>query len=390
MLEAAQSISLNANQIVSYDVVLCDNIMDVVSKCVDFDAEDDTNTVRGVFVDAGLPEQFKRHFLEKLSSIGAHYVATEVPGDEENKVLPEVLKVVKQMNALGVKRRSAPCIVIGGGVALDVVGFAASLYRCGVPYIRVPTTLLSMVDVGVAAKTAANYLGYKNRIGTFHPAALTLVFPEYLSTLPRRQISNGAGEIFKLAVIKDKDLFDTLDHYGPTFISARELYSDETKDIILRSLNGMAVELENNLWEHNLQRVVDYGHSFSPLVEMTYINELLHGEAVTLDCLFSAILSFNRGHLSGEELERLFNVANKLGLPTFHSGFADIPLLERALKDTTIHRNGSQNLPLMDGIGSALFVNDVSSDEIQRASKLMAQLSTLFKLLKNNINLDYK
>ncbi|MGL6236147.1 MAG: sedoheptulose 7-phosphate cyclase [Segniliparus sp.] len=374
-MESEQSLSLSAKQTVSYNVELCDSVENLISKCVESGTRSDLEAKRAVFIDQGLPSQFKQQFLEGLQEVGLSYSVLEIPGDEENKALPNVLTVVEHLNKLGVKRRSAPSIVVGGGVTLDVVGLATSLYRRGVPYIRVPTTLLSMVDVGVAAKTGANHLGYRNRIGTFHPAMLTLVFPGYLSTLPRRQMSNGAGEIFKLAVIKDNTLFEILENRGSDFVEFSKSVEGEIKKIIFRALKGMAVELEGNLWEHDLQRVVDYGHSFSPLVEMTYISELLHGEAVTLDCLFSAVLSFNRGYLCESDLQRLFDVARRLLLPTFHRGFTDIGLLERALADTTVHRNGEQHLPLPSSIGSAIFVNDLTSEEIRKASALMAQLS---------------
>ncbi|GBR19047.1 sedoheptulose 7-phosphate cyclase [Asaia spathodeae] len=373
MMTANRNVSIRAKQIVSYDIALCSTTAETIARIVDH-----SSGHRLIFVDEGLPPQHRDEFLNQLTAAGVTFTVRSVPGDEENKTLPNVLDVVKAMNECGVKRRSAPSIVIGGGVALDIVGFAASLYRRGVPYIRVPTTLLSMVDVSVAAKTAANHLGYRNRIGTFHPASLTLVNMDYLGTLPRRHVANGSGEIFKLAVIKDAKLFDLIEAYSfslaksPDDIFERE--KEAIGEIIFRSIAGMAEELEPNLWEGNLERVVDYGHTFSPLVEMTHIAELLHGEAVALDCLFSAIISYHRGTLSRRALERLFQVAYRLDLPVFHHGFQNIALLIDAIADSAIHRDGKQNAPLMSGIGSAYFVNDIDETEIMRAAEAMKRI----------------
>lgn len=368
-----KNVSIRAQQVVSYDIALCSDLSETIEKIGKH-----SDGHRLIFIDDGLPELHRQKFLAELNAQNISYTLRSVPGNEENKTLPNVLDVVAAMNECGVKRRSAPCIVLGGGVALDIVGFAASLYRRGVPYIRIPTTLLSMVDVSVAAKTAANHLGYRNRIGTFHPASLTLINMEYLSTLPRRHIANGSGEIFKLAVIKDAKLFDLIEQYSrrlaesPDDIFERE--RDTIAEIIYRSIAGMAEELEPNLWEGNLERVVDYGHTFSPLVEMTHISELLHGEAVALDCLFSAIISYHRGTLSRRALERLFRVAHRLDLPVFHHGFQDIALLIDAIADSAIHRDGKQNAPLMSGIGSAYFANDIDETEIMRAAEAMKRI----------------
>jgi 3-dehydroquinate synthase len=116
-------------------------------------------------------------------------------------------------------------------------------------------------------------------------------------------------------------------------------------------VQGMIEELENNLWEKNLERCVDYGHSFSPIIEMKSlvdpnIPELLHGQAVTLDVIFSSILSYNRNYLSLNDVKRIIDTAKNMNLPTYHVSFTDPLLLFESLQDTTKHRNGNQNLPI--------------------------------------------
>jgi 3-dehydroquinate synthase len=137
----------------------------------------------------------------------------------------------------------------------------------------------------------------------------------------------------------------------------------------------MMNNLQNNLWEDNLMRAVDFGHSFSPLIEQDSLPELLHGEAVALDCLFSSCLSFNRGLLDEVELTRIFRVTRDLGLPTTHEGFLDSQQLMRSLMDTIKHRNGNQNLPVPLGIGSHQFLNDIQEDEIIKATKTLEDLN---------------
>ena len=115
-------------------------------------------------------------------------------------------------------------------------------------------------------------------------------------------------------------------------------------------------------------RAVDFGHSFSPLIEQDSLPELLHVEAVALDCLFSSCLSFNRGFIDDVELSRIFRVARDLGLSTIHGSFLDAQQLMRSLMYTIKHRNGSQNLPVPVGIGSHQFLNDIHEDEVVKAA----------------------
>lgn len=306
-----------------------------------------------------------------------------LPGSEENKTIERVLEVARRLNDIGTNRLSTPPIVIGGGVVADVVGLAASLYRRGIPFVRVPTTLLAQVDVSVAAKTGVNYDGYRNRLGTYSPPPRTLIDRSFLATVSARQLRNGMGEIFKMALIKDLRLFELLEEHGKALIEAR--FQESTlgaggvtgavaDEVIARAIVGMAEELETNLWEKKLQRPVDYGHSFSPLIEMRALPELLHGEAVTMDCVFSALIAANRGMISGADLDRIITVARKMGLEPSHPLFCDVDLVMEGLTDTVRHRDGRQNLPMLTAIGEVCFLNDVTELEIEQACKGMASL----------------
>lgn len=316
-------------------------------------------------------EEVRRYFDKR----GVECRVLVMPGNEQSKTLDNALLVATALNELGASRRADPPIAIGGGVLLDVVGLAAALYRRGIPYIRVPTTLLAVVDVSVAAKTGVNYEGFRNRLGTYSPPPRTLIDTSFIASLPERHVTNGLGEILKMAVIKDAALFELLEMHAAELVAARFQRVSCADEVISRSIHGMAEELEGNLWEKNLRRAVDYGHSFSPLIEMKALPELLHGEAVALDCIFSAVLALHRGYITDDDVVRIVETARRSKLPTFHRLFGDVDLLQAALADTVKHRNGSQNLPLLDGIGATRFVDDVTPTEISKAAEAMESLS---------------
>ena len=288
--------------------------------------------------------------------------------DEENKTWENANKILEFFEEEGLLRRE-PVIAIGGGVLLDIVGYCASIYRRGVPYIKVPTTLLAIVDASVGAKVAVNHFERRNRIGAYYPAVATLIDKKFIATQSEREIINGIAEILKLAIIKDAELFELLETNYETLINEKFQFGAVPVRVINLAITGMIQELAPNLWEKKLDRCVDFGHSFSPIIEMKNIPKLLHGEAVILDCLFSSCIAYQRTYLSNKDLERIFNTAKNLKLPSFHEDFTDTELLLKALSDTMKHRNGNQYLPLPLGIGNYKIVNDVTEAEIESAAK---------------------
>lgn len=289
-----------------------------------------------------------------------------VKSSESTKNIDNVEVVTKFLDTTGVLRRSEPVIVIGGGVLLDLVGFCCSIYRRGVPYIRVPTTLLAIVDASTGSKTGINHFGRRNRLGSYYPPILTIIDKRFIATQSSREVSNGIAEILKLAIILDIDLFELIENNADRLL-ADKFQIDIAQNVIDLSINGMVNQLQPNMWERNLERCVDFGHTFSPGIEMKNIDNLLHGEAVILDCLLSSCISFNRNLVNENELSRIFNVVTRSGLSTEHPDLYDIQLLISNLTDVMKHRDGNQFLTLPCGIGNHLIVNDVTDNEISNA-----------------------
>ena len=309
---------------------------------------------------------FKHHDIDAT--------VTVIPVDETVKNCDTATQVIRDIDRFGIARRHEPIIAIGGGVLMDVVGMVSSLYRRGTPFIRVPTTLIGLVDAGVGVKTGVNFDGHKNRLGAYFPADLTLLDKSLLATLDRRHISNGLAEILKMGLIKDKRLFELLEEFGSRLLAERFQNSGpEGDEVLARAIHGMLEELQPNLWEAKLERSVDYGHTFSPTVEMRALPALLHGEAVCIDMATTTLIAWERGLLADDQRNRIFTVMRELELPSWDPVLKP-ELLVNALQDTVRHRDGKQRLPLPKGIGDVVFVNDVTPDEIALALGYQRQL----------------
>jgi 3-dehydroquinate synthetase len=186
-------------------------------------------------------------------------------------------------------RRREPFLAIGGGCVLDIAGMAACLYRRGVPFVRVPTTLLAIVDASVGVKNGVDYCcqkteeSYKNRIGSFYAPSACLLDPGFISSQDARNISNGLGEVLKLALVRSSDLFELLEAHGRVLVETR--FEDESLKqsgvsgrIIDLSIQIMLEELGPNLWESKLDRCVDYGE----LISFHFIHSW--GIHISMDC----------------------------------------------------------------------------------------------------------
>ena len=362
---------INSEDKVNFEIHFINSILSQFKSIEDLS---ETNRVF-LLIDENIFKIYKNQFEILLKNSKKKIHIKEIKPDEKNKNIDGCIDIIQFLDDESLQRKSEPIIAIGGGVVLDIASFAASIYRRGVPIIKIPTNLLAIVDACVGVKTGVNFGIKRNRIGTYYPPQKVLIDKSFLRTCPQRHISNGLGEIFKIALIKSSTLFAQLESYTETVgVEEKLCIGALASKIINESITLMLEELEPNLWEKNLKRCVDFGHSFSPYIELKNINELLHGEAVTLDCLFSSCLAFNLNLLTREKLLRVYRLANSLGLPIFHRDFTDKKLIKTSLKETKSHRNGDLNLPIPYDIGKHIFINQISDEIIDKTIELFKSI----------------
>ncbi len=287
-------------------------------------------------------------------------------GAEAAKEWAAVETICREAFACGLDRNGV-LVAVGGGVVMDAVGLAAALYRRGIRYLRVPTTLVGMIDVAVGIKQAVNFDGAKNLIGAFYPALAAVVDPRFLRTLDRRHIAGGLAEIVKIAVVRDPELFAWVEEAAPLLVASRFAEPREAAGrIVRRAQTALIEELEPNLYEEDLCRRADFGHTFSPALERVSGYTLSHGEAVAIDMLLSTALAVELGWCDSAVFTRLFALCATIGLPTAHPT-CEPELMARALVETRHHRGGRLNLVVPVAIGSAGFVQDVPVGALARA-----------------------
>ncbi|KIF75078.1 2-epi-5-epi-valiolone synthase [Streptomyces sp. 150FB] len=371
--ESKGSWTVDAVKQVSYDVLVRRDLLktgdpflaEALRGCVA--AAGNSSDRRLLVVDEVVDTIYGSEIDAYFSAHGFHTSKLVIDAHEQVKNWASVDAVLAAMDGFGVDRRREPVIAIGGGVLCDVVGFAASIYRRGTPYVRIPTTLIGLVDAGVGVKTGVNHRAAKNRIGTYAQPLLSLLDTRFLTSLPVRHLGNGMAEILKVALVKSRPLFEYVEQASLCDLKVlfeEHKHTDVADYVIEESIHLMLEELQPNLWEGTLERCVDYGHTFSPTIEMHAVSELLHGEAVAIDMALTTGIALDRGLMREAEAVRVLDVITGLGLQPWNDVLKKQDLLVAALEDTVRHRDGLQRLPLTSGIGEHVFVNDVSAAQM--------------------------
>jgi|GEM_PF-178723 len=298
-------------------------------------------------------------------------IAVDATEDDKSWALVERICDGAVRRGLG---RDGIILAIGGGITLDLAGMAASIFRRGVRYVRVPTTLVGMIDVGVGIKQGVNFASRKNLLGSFYPPFGCVNDLSFLTTLPSRHLACGIAEMIKIALICDRRLFELLESNIVDFLRSHFQQPETAADeCILRAQLSMMRQLQPNLFEQDLQRWVDFGHTFSPTLELASRHQLAHGEAVALDMALATAIAVQRRICDISVLERIIDLYRAAQLPT-HSALCSSSVLATSLREARLHRGGNLNLVVPTTIGAGAFLQDIDACDIDSAARMVADV----------------
>ena len=287
----------------SYDVIIQRNILNNVSEYLSLQRK------VLILTDDGVPSEY----VLKVSSQCLNPIIVTVKQGEQSKNIDNYQLVMKTLIEHGFTRTD--CLVsIGGGVVGDLGGFISSTYMRGIDFYNIPTTLLSQVDSSIGGKTAIDYNGIKNIIGSFYTPKCVLIDPNTLQTLDKRQLHAGLVEAIKMACTCSSSLFE--------IISKSKNLENDIDEIIFQSLQIKQKIVEEDLEEKGLRRVLNFGHTLGHIIESASNYNLLHGE-----CVGIGMLSFS----SDKARKQIKKLLKKYNLPTSY----DLSLKD--IEDYLIH-----------------------------------------------------
>ena len=302
-------------------------------------------------------------YLQSILDVLAGYRCESVilPDGEQYKTL-EVLNQVFTKLLEEKFSRQVTLIALGGGVVGDMTGFAAACYQRGVPFIQIPTTLLSQVDSSVGGKTAVNHALGKNMIGAFYQPQCVIADTLTLTTLDDRQLSSGLAEVIKYGLINDPEFFDWLEHNMSRLIARDQTLLAEA---IERSCQDKADVVASDELEQGVRALLNLGHTFGHAIEtgMGYGN-WLHGEAIAVGMLMAADLSQRMGWMEESDVARIKALFVAAGLPVLApEGMTSEQFMALMSVDKKV-QEGRIRLVLLRGIGKAIISDDYSMTKL--------------------------
>ena len=300
-------------------------------------------------------------FVAGLRERGLRVTEIVLPDGEAHKDWPTLNLIFDGL--LGERcDRSTTLIALGGGVIGDMVGFAAASYQRGVPFIQVPTTLLSQVDSSVGGKTAINHPLGKNMIGAFYQPRLVLADIATLNTLPDRELKAGLAEVIKYGLIRDLPFLEWIEANLERLL-ARD--ADALAEAVERSCRNKAEVVAADETEQGERATLNLGHTFGHAIETGLgYGEWLHGEAVAAGAVMAAELSRRLGWLSEADVARVRRIHERAGLPVKGAALGADRYLELMAHDKKVS-DGTLRLVLLKAIGRAVITSEASTAEIR-------------------------
>ena len=258
--------------------------------------------------------------------------------------------------------RTVTLIALGGGVIGDITGYAAATYLRGVPFIQIPTTLLSQVDSSVGGKTGINHPMGKNMIGAFYQPQCVIADIETLKTLPPREFSAGLAEVIKYGLIRDEAFFDWLEK---NIEGLMKLNPSLLIEAIERSCQNKADVVEMDEHESGIRATLNLGHTFGHAIEnaMGY-GVWLHGEAVATGMVMAANLSKLMGWLKDTEFNRIVKLLTEAKLPIDPPKISEDQYLHLMSMDKKVV-DGKIRLVLQKGIGDSVITSDYDANHLK-------------------------
>ena len=306
---------------------------------------------------------YLRRLCASLTRAGVDVAEIILPDGEQYKTwqtLNAIFDVLLERRC----ERSTTLLALGGGVVGDMTGFAAACYQRGMPFIQVPTTLLSQVDSSIGGKTAINHPLGKNMIGAFYQPRLVLADTELLDTLPDRELKAGLAEVIKYGLIRDLPFLEWLE------ANIERLLVRDPQALayaIRRSCENKAEVVVADEHENGERALLNVGHTFGHAIEtgMGY-GEWLHGEAVAAGVMMAAELSCRLGWLGESDVARIEALFKRAGLPVYGPALGADRYLELMQHDKKV-QGGKLRLVLFRRIAQAVVSDAAVPSEIAKA-----------------------
>ena len=301
-----------------------------------------------------IPSSYLSNIKSKITKKSKIYIIN-IPAGEKNKNLLEVNKILDFLTVNNFDRNDT-VVALGGGVVGDMAGFAASIFKRGIDFVQIPSTLLAQVDSSVGGKTGVNNNHGKNLIGTFYHPKFVIIDINILNSLPKREMVSGFAEVLKYSLIMNKKFFLWLCKEGVHIVNRTK--SSSILKAIHVSCKSKSIVVNKDEKERGLRAILNFGHTLGHALEshLRYSSQLNHGEAVIIGMMAAAKVSHQKGFLNERELEKINNLYEQLKLNCSIKKYirlAQLKNFSQIMKKDKKNNSDTINLILLKKIGKA-------------------------------------
>ncbi len=317
-----------------------------------------------VITDSVVKRLHEHALLEALKRKKFNVKVFVVPSGEQSKSTEVAFKLMKDIARYDVLKKIS-IVAFGGGVIGDLAGFVAAVYKRGIPYIQVPTTLLAQIDSSIGGKVGVDLPVGKNLVGAFYQPKLVFSDVSLLSTLPQREIRNGLAEAVKYGVIDDRRLF----HYiAKNYAKILAADSATLNDLVCRCSQIKTQVVQRDEKEtKGIRTILNFGHTVGHAIEAAGGYQLYHhGEAIALGMRVAAEISCQLGMFDRKEAELLNKVLTQIGLPQWIQKLNLSDIL-RVMKHDKKFLSGKNRFVLVEKIGKVKIVEGVPLEVIKKS-----------------------
>ena len=358
------------NSLETYPILIGSNILGSLSKKIRRLCPKTKKIV--VIIDTNVPKKFKLILKKSLGRYNLIFFSFKA--NEKTKSIATVNLFLKKLLEKNLNR-SDLVISVGGGITGDVVGFIASIFKRGINFINVPTTLLAQVDSAIGGKTGINSPQGKNLIGSFYQPKLVISDTLFLKSLPKREMVCGYAEILKHSIIKDKRFFDWLKKKSNLVLSKRP------KELIYAIKKSCQIKIHfvnRDTNEKGLRMVLNFGHTFAHAIEVknSFSKNITHGEAVLAGMILAIKLSIIKRCCDLNILREIKQIYKKNNLAYTYKKFSNTKIINSLipfLKNDKKNDDDKVNFILLKKIGKTTSPNSskISITNLKKLSKLI-------------------
>jgi 3-dehydroquinate synthase len=325
----------------------------------------------GIIITSDKIYSLYKNLIDKTFKKDSFKIVKVIDG-ERAKSKKYLFEIIEEIVKADTWNKKVYVVCLGGGTIGDLGGFAASIYKRGIPYVQIPTTLLSQIDASIGGKTAIDLVQAKNILGTIYQPKAVFIDPNFLKTLSKNELKEGLAEVIKYGVIKDAPFFDFLRQNKSDVFALKPQCISKLISVCVGIKAEVVAADEDE--KKGIRTILNFGHTLAHAMETSLkYRKLSHGQAVSIGMVYAACLSHLLGKCSKDDVEKIQDIIRIFSLPATIK--VDCANICKAMAYDKKFVSGKVRMVLLRKIGKVEVVEGISLKNIEKILKIFGSIN---------------